>query len=189
MSYKQFDKKLHEIWDPFAKKNARKIIKDISKGCVKFKKENIDESFNKFDKGTWDQKYFYNGKEIFVEAEAKGCNGKDWFGIFADKDYPFFWKDMHFSIRKNKNIAQFFIVVSAQGNFAFLVQKKHINRTIRKDTNISKDESFLSACVSSGRFLFKTGPDSEGREWHIWVDKKHYRKLINKYISPVLSPP
>lgn len=157
MSNKTYSQSLKKKWDPLSKKITKEIMLDVDGS--RFVQDNIDEDRGTFKKGFWDQKYIRkDGTVLIVESEIKNSQ---WFGNHGKK-HPFKYPTVHIPLRKDKNAADIFFVISSCRNYAFACSKEAMMKSrVEKipaknpETGESKLEDFFDVPIKNGLFLVK----------------------------------
>lgn len=173
MSNKGFSKSLSNQWDGFGKRLSIEIMRDILSAVLI--EENKKETAGDFSAGFWDQKFrLFNGEVVYLEPEVKD---KKWWGIGWSPDRPFKYDMMDIPFRKDKNMADYFIVISSRGDYAWIVYRKNVDEYLKRTGGIPKRKitkfepnggDYFSTPVTMGVFLKKING-----KWYKWQpDKK-----------------
>lgn len=121
---KRFDKELYKEWDAKSKDVTKEMLLQIGFEDVK---ENDGESSGDFSNGFWDLEAGLNGERFRFESEVKiDDRWKTRWKSVLNKQLPFPFHSLHIAARKNKNDADFFIVIHQDLDLLIWVKSKDV---------------------------------------------------------------
>lgn len=165
MDNKPFDEELKAKYDKLGKQYAIEIAKDIF--GAKVVRENIKEDHADFSDGFWDLEFEKAGKKFKVEPEIKVGHWDEQYAEFLNR--PFEYRTMDIPFRKNKNIADYHMVIDDNGKYGFVVARSEMNKckVITKRTIYEPNGGpYFSIPVSLGFFVEKVNG-----LWQRWEPK------------------
>lgn len=175
MRNKRYNASMKDKYDGPGKIFAEEIMRDIVGATLITNNEKEDSG--DFSDGFWDQNYeLRNGETCIIEPEIKVDKGGYWGEQHAVYGRPFKYDTVDIPYRKEKCIADFHMVISDNGKYAFIVSRKAMDRALVESggqPKIKRTEyeplgaPYFSTPVEKGRFVVK----EDGR-WRIWKTKE-----------------